>query len=301
MIEADSADVRPSAVTNQEAENPVPGARRWRLDIAYDGAEFSGWAAQPGRRTVQGSLENCVTQVLRLPAPVRLVCAGRTDAGVHARGQVAHLDLDEMVLTGDGEVLMRRLLQVLPGDLVVKSASPAPAGFHARFAAIWRRYVYRLCDVTSPPDPLSRNQLAVLRHAVDLEAMNQAGAALVGLRDFSAFCRNRGGGTSIRTLLELTGSRLSSGPMAGTIEFTVRADAFCHSMVRTLIGALVAVGSGRRDADWLARVAHAGVRDPAAVVMPARGLTLEEVCYPPDRQLAMRVRQARSVRDPLNG
>lgn len=271
--------------------------RRLRLDISYDGADFFGWATQPELRTVQGVLETWIPQVLRLDHPVTLVCAGRTDTGVHARGQVAHLDLDPAHLTDSGETLHRRLCRVLPSDLVVRSVSVAPPGFDARFSASWRRYIYRLADQTSPPDPLQRGAITHLRSKVDLAAMNEAAASLLGLRDFAAFCRRRDGGTTIRTLLELHGSRVASGPMAGVIEFTVVADAFCHSMVRSLIGALVAVGAGRRDLDWLRRVAAQPVRDSGITVMPAQGLTLEEVGYPDHDQLAVRAEQARAVRE----
>ena len=279
------------------AEVVEPSKVRWRLDICYDGTNFSGWAAQDGRRSVQGELETWIARVLRLDGSPRLVCAGRTDAGVHARGQVAHLDLDPMVITDGGDALTRRLNQVLGGDCVVRRISVAPPGFDARFAAIWRRYVYRLSDGSVPPDPLYRYQIAQVRAQVDLALLNQEAGNLLGLRDFGAFCRHRAGASTIRTLLELVGRRVASGPMAGVIEFTVRADAFCHSMVRSLVGALVAVASGRRDHEWLAGVTERGVRDSSIAVMPAAGLTLEEVGYPADHELARRVRQARAVRD----
>ena len=279
------------------AEVVEPSKVRWRLDICYDGTNFSGWAAQDGRRSVQGELETWIARVLRLDGSPRLVCAGRTDAGVHARGQVAHLDLDPMVITDGGDALTRRLNQVLGGDCVVRRISLAPPGFDARFAAVWRRYVYRLSDGSVPPDPLYRYQIAQVRAQVDLALLNQEAGNLLGLRDFGAFCRHRAGASTIRTLLELVGRRVASGPMAGVIEFTVRADAFCHSMVRSLVGALVAVASGRRDHEWLAGVTERGVRDSSIAVMPAAGLTLEEVGYPADHELARRVRQARAVRD----
>jgi tRNA pseudouridine38-40 synthase len=279
------------------AEVVEPSKVRWRLDICYDGTNFSGWAAQDGRRTVQGELETWIARVLRLDGPPRLVCAGRTDAGVHARGQVAHLDLDPMVITDGGDALTRRLNRVLGGDCVVRRISLAPPGFDARFAAIWRRYVYRLSDGSVPPDPLYRYQIAQVRAPVDLALLNQEAAYLLGLRDFGAFCRHRAGASTIRTLLELVGRRVASGPMAGVIEFTVRADAFCHSMVRSLVGALVAVASGRRDHEWLAEVTERRIRDSSIAVMPAAGLTLEEVGYPADHELARRVHQARAVRD----
>jgi tRNA pseudouridine38-40 synthase len=279
------------------AEAVEPSKVRWRLDICYDGTDFSGWAVQDGRRTVQGELETWIARVLRLDEQPRLVCAGRTDAGVHARGQVAHLDLDPMVITDGGDALTRRLNRVLGGDCVVRRISAAPPGFDARFAAIWRRYVYRLSDRSVPPDPLYRYQIAQVRAPVDLDLLNQEAGNLLGLRDFAAFCRHRAGASTIRTLLELSGRRVASGPMAGVIELTVRADAFCHSMVRSLVGALVAVASCQRDHEWLAAVTARGVRDSSIVVMPAAGLTLEEVGYPADHELAKRVLEARAARD----
>jgi len=269
---------------------------RWRLDISYDGTNFSGWAAQAGRRTVQGELEAWLARILRLAEHPRLVCAGRTDAGVHARGQVAHVDLDAATLEEDATALTRRLNGVLGGDCVVRRISVAPSGFDARFAAIWRRYVYRISDSGVPPDPLYRYQIAQLPVEVDLARFNAAAAAQLGLKDFGAFCRGREGASTIRTLLELSGRRVTSGPMTGVVECTVRADAFCHSMVRSLAGALVAVATGRRDHEWLVEVMERGVRDSTVVVLPAHGLTLEEVGYPADHELAARAREARAVR-----
>lgn len=269
---------------------------RWRLDIAYDGTNFSGWAAQTGRRTVQGELETWLARVLRLEERPRLVCAGRTDAGVHARGQVAHLDLDSAMISDGDAALTRRLNGVLGGDCVVRRISIAPSGFDARFGAIWRRYVYRISDRSVPPDPLYRHQVAQVQAEVDLARWNDEAGALLGLRDFGAFCRGREGASTIRTLFELTARRIASGPMADVIECTVRADAFCHSMVRSLVGALVAIGTGRRDHEWLAGVTERGVRDSTIMVMPAHGLTLEEVGYPADHELATRALEARAIR-----
>jgi tRNA pseudouridine38-40 synthase len=279
------------------AESTDRATVRWRFDIAYDGTNFSGWAAQAGRRTVQGELETWIKRVLRLNEPPIMVCAGRTDAGVHARGQVAHLDLGPAMITDGGHDLTRRLNRVLGGDCVVRRISLAPPGFDARFGAIWRRYVYRLSDAGRPPDPLYRYQIAQVVHEVDLATLNEVAAVLLGLKDFAAFCRRREGASTIRTLLELTARRITSGPMTGVIECTVRADAFCHSMVRSLIGALVAVATGQRDHEWLASVAGRSERDPTIMVMPAAGLTLEEVGYPADHELTARVLEARALRD----
>ncbi len=266
---------------------------RLRLDLAYDGAGFSGWAAQPGLRTVQGVLEEWIPQVLRVAAPVPVTCPGRTDAGVHARGQVCHLDVPTDDAPGTAATLLHRLGRVLPDDIVARAIAPAPAGFDARFSAIWRRYCYRLADATVVPDPLTRGFIAGVRDRLDVDALNEAGATLLGLRDFAPFCKPREGATTIRTLLDLDAARTQDG----TIEITVRADAFCHSMVRSLVGALCAVGSGRRSLDWLTSVSSSSVRESTIFVMPAHGLTLEEVGYPCDDELAARADEARSVRE----
>ena len=185
---------------------------------------------------------------------------------------------------------------MLPADLVVWRLAPAAAGFDARFAAIWRRYVYRLAEPSAPVHPLYRGMVTRLRSDLDLDGLNAAALGLLGLRDFGAFCRGREGGTTIRTLLDLAGVRVAEGPLAGVVEVTVRADAFCHSMVRSVVGALVEVGVGRRDETWLIAVTERAVRDPTVPVLPPGGLTLEEVGYPPDSELAERAIQARSTR-----
>lgn len=262
---------------------------RWRLDIAYDGTAFSGWATQPGLRTVQGELERWTTQVLRLPNPVQLTVAGRTDAGVHARGQVAHVDLPADV---DTSRLQRRLDRVLDQDLHVRRVSQAPAGFDARFSAIWRRYVYRVWDELSTPDPLLRGHITRIRGVLDVEATNDAAEMLLGLHDFAPFCKPRDGATTIRTLTGLHAERTAEG----VVEFTVTADAFCHSMVRSLMGAMTTVGTGRQDQAWLAEVMGSPKRHNGVLVMPAKGLCLEEVGYPADDRLAERAELSRAVR-----
>jgi tRNA pseudouridine38-40 synthase len=271
-------------------------ATRWRLDLAYDGTRFSGWAAQGGQRTVQGELETWLTRVLRQDAPIRLIAAGRTDAGVHARGQVAHLDLEASTAV-EPVALTRRLNHVLDDDIAVRRVSVAPPGFDARFAAVWRRYVYRLADGDVRPDPLLRYQVTAVRPPLDVDLLNASATTLLGLRDFAPFCRRRDGATTIRTLLALRAERVASGPLAGLVECTVQADAFCHSMVRSLVGALAAVASGRRDLDWLRSVASGTTRDSTVPVLGPGGLTLEEVGYPADHELARRTRQARAVRE----
>jgi tRNA pseudouridine38-40 synthase len=271
---------------------------RWRLDLAYDGTAFSGWAAQPGLRTVEGELSGWIGRVLRLDEPPTLTCAGRTDSGVHARGQVVHVDLAPLYDSSrhgsvdTGVLLARRLARALPEDLVVHGVTRAPDGFDARFSAIWRRYVYRLWDAPRSRDPLRRGHVVAHPEPLDVPLLAAAGQDLLGLHDFAAFCRRRDGATTIRTLLDVDPVRLADG----TIEITVRADAFCHSMVRSLVGGLTSVASGRRDRDWLRGLLTLGARAGDITVMPPHGLTLEQVGYPSDEQLASRALDARATR-----
>ncbi len=263
---------------------------RYRLDIAYDGAGFHGWAAQSGLRTVQDDLETWIARVLRLDAQPVLTCAGRTDAGVHARGQVAHLDLDLAYPDEVTATLTRRLRRALPPDVTVRGVRVAPDGFDARFSAIWRRYAYRLAETVGP---LDRFTTAGVRGTLDLDALRAAAQPLVGLHDFAAFCKAREGATTIRELQWLDVTRLDDG----RVEIGLRADAFCHSMVRSLVGALVDVGTGRRDAAWLVGLIDTDIRSGEVTVMPPHGLVLEEVGYPADDQLAVRAREARARRE----
>jgi tRNA pseudouridine38-40 synthase len=261
---------------------------RLRLDVAYDGTEFSGWARQPDQRTVQGELESALAVVLREPA-VRVVCAGRTDAGVHARGQVCHVDVEAGTQPSD---LLRRLAGVLPGDVRVRAVTAVPDEFDARFAATWRRYAYRVRDRLAAADPLRRGEVLTWPRSLDLDAMNVAARPLLGTHDFSAFCKRREGATSIRTLRALEWQRDDTGLAVCSIV----ADAFCHNMVRALVGGMLSVGEGARPVDWLHDVLVRGERDPGVRVVPAYGLTLEEVGYPDDEHLAERVEQTKAVR-----
>lgn len=273
---------------------------RLRIDLAYDGTGYSGWAAQPGRRTVEGELGAALTTILRVPDPVRLVVAGRTDAGVHARGQVAHSDIPDepyAALSGRSDrtpdrAAMDRLNAVLPPDIVVHRVTAAPPGFDARFSALSRRYRYRICDDRASLDPLRRHDTVVVPDRLDVVAMDMAARTLLGLNDFAAFCKRREGATTIRTLLAYGWERDADGTLVATVE----ADAFCHSMVRALVGAVVPVGMGRAEVTFPAEVQRRGIRDPRVKVMPAHGLSLEEVRYPPDDDLAARADEARARR-----
>jgi tRNA pseudouridine38-40 synthase len=267
------------------------GLVRVRLDLSYDGTDFSGWALQPGRRTVQGVVQDTLGAVLRMPPP-QLTVAGRTDAGVHATGQVAHLDLPAATWSQAGSDLARRLSSALPADVRVTAAQQVPAQFDARFAALWRRYVYRISDAPTGVDPLRRRQVLHSRRSLDVPAMAAAGGQLVGLHDFVAFCRQREGARMVRTLQSFEVARCDDGEIA----CLVQADAFCHSMVRSLVGALIAVGEGRRPVGWPAQLLHVGRRADDVSVAPPHGLTLVQVGYPPAEELAARTAQTRARR-----
>ncbi len=237
---------------------------------------------------MQGEIEAAIATILRLESVPQLTCAGRTDAGVHARGQVAHVDLQDV----DPPVLERRLRRLLPPDISLRGLSLAPEGFDARFAALERRYLYRICDTAAGPDPLDRYHQVAWPRLLDVDAMNAAAEHLLGEHDFASFCKKREGATTIRTLLELHVVRRND-----LVETTVRADAFCHSMVRALMGALTAVGEGRFEPAWADEVLQAATRNARVTVMPPHGLVLEEVVYPDASGLAARAVESRRRRD----
>jgi tRNA pseudouridine38-40 synthase len=265
---------------------------RVRIDLSYDGTEFSGWAAQPGRRTVEEELSTGLGRVLRLGVPVPLTVAGRTDAGVHARGQVAHADVPSDAWAGHGDSALRRLASALPSDIRVRAIGVAPDGFDARFSALWRRYSYRICDNPASADPLRRRDTLVHPRPLVLAAMNEAAGRLLGEHDFAAFCRRREGATTVRALRRLDWERDGDGVAVAAIV----ADAFCHNMVRALVGALISVGEGSRPSSWPAAVLAAAIRDPQVRVVPPHGLSLDEVRYPEPDQLAARAALTRRVR-----
>ncbi|BDZ55536.1 tRNA pseudouridine(38-40) synthase TruA [Agromyces marinus] len=286
---------------------------RVRADVAYDGTGFSGWSRQPGLRTVQGVLESALATLFRRAevAP-RLVVAGRTDAGVHATGQVVHFDVDEASFAAvtrprrgehDGAsaadpfaVLERRITGILGArddDVAIRSVLRSPDGFDARFSAVWRRYEYRIADAAGVRDPLQRHRTVWMPRGLDVEAMDAAAQRLLGLGDFAAFCKPRDGATTIRTLQSYRWRRGADGVLVASLQ----ADAFCHSMVRALVGACVAVGEGRLATEGPAELMRAGERTSAFKVLPAKGLTLIEVGYPPDAELAVRSEQTRARRE----
>jgi len=298
-----------------ESASDLP-TQRFRLDIGYDGTDFAGWAKQPGLRTIEGTLERALGLVLgkTMPPVPRFVVAGRTDAGVHATGQVVHLDLTEPQLAkitrlqgrhaelGDGSpklespstLLARRLNGVLgmDRDIVVHRAEPAADGFDARFSAVWRHYRYRLADAGVRKDPLLRRTTSWTTSDLDVELLDRAASSLVGLHDFQAYCKPRPRATTIRTLQAFSWQR----DAAGVLVASLTADAFCHSMVRALVGACVAVGEGRMSLDEVARLRDGGKRQVDFRVMPARGLTLVEIGYPELGLLQARAAETRQRR-----
>lgn len=285
-----------------------PPTRRIRLDIGYDGTAFSGWARQPRLRTVQGELEAALGTVFRRAGdPPQLTVAGRTDVGVHATGQVAHVDLTGAQLRildrpdrggrpgpAGPSALARRLNGIagLESDVRVAASEFAPEGFDARFSAVWRRYEYRIADAEAAQDP--RRRLHTLWHpaALDAGAMADAASMLVGLHDFATFCKPREGATTIRELQSFTWERDHHGVLIARLQ----ADAFCRSMVRALVGACVAVGGGKVTGARAVELRDGARRSSEFVVMPAKGLTLTEVGYPPDAELASRAEQTRAKR-----
>ena len=265
---------------------------RLRIGLGYDGTGFAGWARQPGQRTVQQTVSEALGRMLRLAEPPALTVAGRTDAGVHARGQVAHTDVPAAAWAAAAGSALRRLSGLLPADVRVHRIGPAPAGFDARFSAMWRRYSSRICDDPAGADPLRRLDTLWHPHRLDVDAMNEAGRLLTGEHDFAAYCRRREGATTIRALLRLDWAR----PAPPIAVATVVADAFCHNMVRALVGALIKVGEGSQPVSWPAAVLAAGARDPGVRVMPPHGLCLEEVGYPAGPELAARALATRRLR-----
>lgn len=273
---------------------------RLRLDIAYDGTDFAGWAAQAEQRTVAGVLDEALTTVFRVPVRVR--AAGRTDTGVHATGQVAHVDVpmnavphgySRAARPEDPEfaALVRRLARFLPADVRILDIARAPAGFDARFSALRRHYVYRLSTAPFGVVPQQARFVTAWPRALDLDTMTSASQYLLGLHDFAAFCRHREGATTIRELQRLDWTR--EGDLVSAY---VSADAFCWSMVRSLVGALLAVGEHRREPQWCRELLTATARSSDFAAAPPQGLTLVRVDYPPDDQLGARTMITRGLR-----
>ncbi|MET4621488.1 tRNA pseudouridine38-40 synthase [Arthrobacter sp. 2762] len=282
------------------------GFLRVRMDLSYDGGPFNGWALQPGLLTVQGALEEALALLVR--RPVRVTVAGRTDAGVHARGQVVHLDLTEAEWLGlprgheldPAVALLRRLrgalsriLGDLTGAIEVHDAGLAPEGFDARFSALWRRYSYRIADGTERWDPVLRGITLWHKAPLNVALLNEGAAQLLGLQDFRSYCKPREGATTIRELQKFEFERGSDG----VIVATVQADAFCHNMVRSLVGSALRVGEGLEQPGWLHERLLERKRDAKSVLAAPHPLVLEEVAYPSDSELLARAELTRARRE----
>ncbi len=265
--------------------NPGSGFLRFRIDFAYDGSNFNGWARQPSLRTVQSAMEEALSGLTR--SEVEIIVAGRTDAGVHATAQVAHVDLPEKDKYGNQwrcEDLLYRLNRMLDEDIRINSISLAPKFFHARFSALRRKYIYRIADGRRQLEPLQRFDIAPWYRYLDMSAMNEAATLLLGEHDFAAFCKTGGVGTTIRRLERFEWHRNEKEILVADVV----ADAFCYSMVRNLVGACVRVGEGRFEPQWIKDVLENRQRISESLVFPARGLTLVGVDYPADSELESR-------------
>jgi len=275
----------------------VPGGlSRFRMDFAYDGTDFAGWAKQPGLRTVQSEVISALETIFG-PSEndFAMRIAGRTDAGVHASHQVLHFDLDQEQLSRLGRTALtpKRMQRLTPVDIGIQSIALAPEGFHARFSATGRSYEYTIVDALCKPDPLRHRYVLTTGKKLDVALMRDAAIGLLGVRDFGAFCRPRAGSTTIRELRMLDVEREKDGKILIRLE----ADAFCHNMVRASVGGLCGVGEGRLGGEELWAIQQAAVRTAKFKVVAPQGLNLVGVSYPPDAELASQAQKTRNKRD----
>ncbi len=271
------------------------GFSRFRIDFAYDGTDFNGWAKQPGLRTVQGDLLGVLEQIFGASEnDFGMRVAGRTDAGVHADHQVCHIDLSDAQLKRLGRTPLSatRLNNLLPADIAVHSVTEAADGFDARFSAIGRSYKYLITDGLCKPNPKRARYALSLKKELDIDLMQRAAELLMGLKDFGAFCKPREGATTIRELRTLTVTRLADS----SVEVFLEADAFCHNMVRAIVGSLIAVGESRQSLEELKQMQESAKRGAKVKVVDPKGLTLDAISYPSDEKLAEQAQRARRRR-----
>jgi tRNA pseudouridine38-40 synthase len=274
--------------------NPESGFLRFRINFSYDGTHFSGWARQPDQRTIQAEMESVISGLTR--SNVELIVAGRTDAGVHATAQVAHFDLPERDKYGkewNTQDLVYRLNRMLTEEIRIKSIALAPLFFHSRFSALRRTYIYKIADGQRQIDPLKRFDIVPWYRHLDVSRLNDSSSRLLGEHDFATFCKPGGSGTTIRRLEKFTWERMADG----TLQAIVAANGFCYSMVRNLVGAVVCVGEGRFEPEWISALLQNKTRVSESMVFPARGLTLVGVDYPSDSELESRVTSVLGRRD----
>lgn len=268
----------------------IPGGlRRFRIDLAYDGTDFSGWAIQPGLRTVEGDLVKALEVIFgKLENGLRV--AGRTDAGVHAIAQVLHVDLTPVQARRIKSGLPKRLNAMLPRDVRIHKVELAAEGFHARFSATSREYRYRI-NQSAIENPLIGRYQLWHKYPLDASKMHDAGQHLLGLHDFASFCKRRAGSTTIREMKKL---RVSEAK--GEIVIDLEADAFCHNQVRSIVGALVAIGENTLSLKQLLAILDQKKRVGKFKVVGAEGLTLMKVNYPKDHLLAKQAEKTRNMR-----
>jgi tRNA pseudouridine38-40 synthase len=265
---------------------------RVRMDVSYDGRDFSGWAVQPNRRTVAGVLIEALARLYGAETAFGLTVAGRTDAGVHATGQVCHVDLPADAYAENQASLLRRLGGLMPADARVRAVTVVPGTFDARFSATFRRYEYRVADTPWGPEPLRRYDTIGWVRPLSIERLSQAAIPLLGEHDYAAYCKRKEHATTVRAITELQWRRDPDGVAVATVQ----ADAFCQAMVRSLVGAMLAVGDGRREPDWPARLLTLRERSSEVRVAPAHGLTLVEVGYADEADYARRADATRRLR-----
>jgi tRNA pseudouridine38-40 synthase len=271
---------------NQPVGQKVDGLIRYRINLAYDGTAYYGWARQSGHKTVQQSLLDALTLVFgESTNDFSMRVAGRTDAGVHAYAQVAHIDVSaaQIKRLGRTKSIAFRLNSILDRDIRIHSFEIAPPGFHARFSATFRRYPFRIADGPVAKDPLQGRYTLWLAHELDLDLMRDGAKEFIGLHDFNSFCKARAGATTIRRMKSI---KITRNPdLGGVIEIELIADAFCHNMVRAIVGGLIAVAQGSAEKSEITHVLKvAQKRAPFKVATP-EGLTLVEIGYPADDKL----------------
>ena len=264
-----------------EAENPVGPTRRLRLTVAYDGTAFHGFAPNPGVRTVAGVLAAALGRWLG--HEVEITCAGRTDRGVHGRGQVITLDVAEGRVGEDGALaaLTRSVNRMCGPEVAVRDPALVDGSFDARFSAVARRYRYRIWNHPEP-DPASARQSWHIERPLPLSTLRLACDPLIGEHDFSTFCRRpkvREGQAPVSLVRQVT-EALWVDEGDGHLRFEIEAGAFCHQMVRSIVGTMVAVGLGRMTAGDVRPAMAARDRSRAGDMAPAHGLTLWTVRYP---------------------
>jgi len=272
------------------------GLVRFRVDLAYDGTDFAGWAKQPGLRTVEGDLVKMFEKVFgKSKTDFDMRVAGRTDSGVHAKHQVCHLDIPQKRLSRIGRDPLNafRLNTLIADDLIILDIHQITSDFDARFSALGRSYRYTIVDPEFKKDPMLVRYALTHKRVLDVDLMNLAAKELIGLKDFAAFCKPRAGASTIRNL---TTFQVSRDP-GGLITIDIHADAFCHNMIRSLVGSIMAVADGRLSIQDLIQAQKSGKRANKFKTIDAKGLSLESIDYPDPADYAKQANLNRVMRE----